>query len=242
MKRRALFVILGAALLIALAGAGSASAQPKTLQFLGATDVDPVRLLPAPPADGSPANQAELAELRRIATETAPERWDQAKWDADNENGTIFQSAIAPGFDLSALPVTAHLLADVRNEEAIAASKAKDYFKRDRPWVLDDSLKTCDRQDAPQSSYPSGHATMAFAMAVVLAQAMPDNAAQIMNRARDYAESRLICAAHWRSDIVGGQALGTAVGSELLQNAKFHQELVAAEQELQAAHLTAPTN
>jgi acid phosphatase (class A) len=242
MKRRALFVILGTVLLIALGGAGSASAQQKTLQFLSAADVDPVRLLPAPPADGSPSNQAELAELRRIATETAPERWDQAKWDADNENGTIFQSAIAPGFDLGALPATAHLLADVRNEEAIAASKAKDYFKRSRPWVLDDSLKTCDREDPPQSSYPSGHATMAFAMAVVLAQAMPDNAAQIMNRARDYAESRLICAAHWRSDIVGGQALGTAVGSELLQNAKFHQELVAAEQELQAAHLTAPTN
>ncbi len=241
MKRRTSFAMIGMALLV-LMGGGGAIAQQKTLQFLSAADVDPVRLLPAPPADGSPANVAELAELRRIATETAPDRWDQAKWDAENENGTIFQSAIAPGFDLSALPATAHLLAAVRNEEAIAASKAKDAFKRNRPWVLDGSLKTCDREDAPQSSYPSGHATMAFAMAVVLAQAMPDNAAQIMNRARDYAESRLICAAHYRSDIVGGQALGAAVGGELLQNAKFHQELVAAEQELQAAHLTAPTN
>jgi acid phosphatase (class A) len=241
MKRRALFVILGAAMLVALGG-GSASAQQKTLQFHSPTDIDPVRLLPAPPADGSPANQAELAELKRIAAETAPDRWDQAKWDADNENGTIFQSAIAPGFDLSALPATAHLLADVRNEEAIAAAKAKDYFKRTRPWILDDSLKTCDREDPPQSSYPSGHSTMAFAMAVVLAQAMPDNAAQIMARARDYAESRLICAAHWRSDIVAGQELGAVIGGELLQNAKFHLELVAARQELQAAHLTAPPN
>jgi acid phosphatase (class A) len=230
------------ALLLALVTATGASAQQKTLQFLNPTDVDPARLLPAPPADGSAAHQAELAELRRIATETTPDRWDQAKWDDENENGTIFQSAIAPGFDLSALPATAHLLADVRNEEAIAASKAKDLFKRNRPWVIDTTLRTCAREDAPQSSYPSGHSTMAFAMAVVLAQAMPDTAPQIMNRARDYAESRLICAAHYRSDVVGGQALGTAVGGELLQNAKFHQELVAAEQELQAAHLTAPTN
>jgi acid phosphatase (class A) len=242
MKRRALFAVLGAVLLIALGGANSAGAQQKTLQFLSAADVEPVRLLPAPPADGSPANQAELAELRRIATETAPDRWDQAKWDAENENGTIFQSAIAPGFDLSTLPATAHLLADVRNEEAIAASRAKDYFKRTRPWVLDDSLKTCDREDPPQTSYPSGHATMAFAMAVVLAQAMPDNAAQIMNRARDYAESRLICAAHWRSDIVGGQALGTAVGSELLHNERFQTDLRAAEQELVGGHLTTGPN
>ena len=241
MKRRASFAVVCVVLLV-LGGAGSASAQQKTLQFLTAADVDPVRLLPAPPADDSPATQAELAELRSIAAETSSDRWDQAKWDADNENGTIFQSAIAPGFDLSALPATAHLLADVRNEEAIAASKAKDYFKRTRPWVLDPSLKTCDREDAPQSSYPSGHATMAFAMAVVLAQAMPDNAAQIMNRARDYGQSRMICAAHFHSDVQGGQALGSAVGTALLQNAKFHQELVAAEQELQAAHLTAPPN
>jgi acid phosphatase (class A) len=227
--------------LLVLVG-GGASAQQKTLQFLSATDVDPVRLLPAPPAESSSATQAELAELHRIAAATSPDRLDQAKWDADNENGTIFQSAIAPGFDLDALPATAHLLADVRNEEAIAAAKAKDYFKRTRPWLLDDSLKTCDRGDAPQSSYPSGHATMAFAMAVVLAQAMPDTAAQIMNRARDYGESRMICAAHFPSDVQGGQALGTAVGTALLQNAKFHQEFVAAQQELQAAHLTAPTN
>jgi hypothetical protein len=32
------------------------------------------------------------------------------------------------------------------------------------------------------------------------------------------------------------------VAAELLQNAKFHQDLLAAAQELQAAHLTAPTN
>jgi acid phosphatase (class A) len=242
MKGRRSFAIVCVALLVLLGGVGSASAQQKTLQFLSAADVDPVRLLPAPPVDASSATLAELAELHRIATETAPDRWDQAKWDADNENGTIFQSAVAPGFDLSALPATAHLLADVRNEEAIAAAKAKDYFKRTRPWVLDDSLKTCDRNDAPQSSYPSGHATMAFAMAVVLAEAMPDNAAQIMNRARDYGESRMICAAHFPSDVQAGQALGTAVGAALLQNAKFQQELVAAEQELQTAHLTAPTN
>lgn len=241
MKRCLSFALAGA-LALALAGLAQAADAPqqKTLHFLDPSQIDPSRLLPPPPADGSPANKAELDELRRIATETTPERWDQAQWDADNENGTIFQSALAPGFDLNALPATAHLLADVRNDEAIAAAKAKDYFKRTRPWVLDDALKTCDRKDAPQSSYPSGHATMAFSMAVVLADVMPDNAAQIMGRARDYAFSRLVCAAHWRSDIEGGQALGSEVGVELLQNPKFHDELVAAHNELVAAHLTAP--
>jgi acid phosphatase (class A) len=235
-------IIAGAALLIFIGVAQGAGAQTRTLQFLAPSDIDPMRLLPAPPADGSATDAAELAELHRIAADTTGDQWDQAMWDSANEDGTIFQSVIAPGFDLGVLPATAHLLAEVRNEESIAAAKAKDYFKRNRPWVRDGSFKTCSRDDAPQSSYPSGHATMGFAMAVVLAQAMPDNAAQIMNRARDYATSRLVCAAHFRSDVVAGQALGTAVAAELLQNARFHQDLLAAAQELQAAHLTAPTN
>ncbi len=237
MLSRASLAVAGALLLL-VASADSASAQQKTLKFLNTADVDPVRLLPAPPAEGSPENKAELDELRRIAAEATPERLEQAKWDADNENGTIFQSAIAPGFDLAALPATARLLADVRNDEAIAAARAKDYFKRTRPWIVDGALRTCDREDPPQSSYPSGHATMAYSMAVVLAEAMPDNAAQIMSRARDYSFSRLVCAAHWRSDIEGGQALGSEVGVELLGNPQFRDELAAAHAELVAAHLT----
>ena len=228
---------------LAVAGlAPTAGAQTKTLRFLDPGQIDPARLLPAPPRDGSPANNAELDELHRIAAETSPDQWDQAKWDSDNEDGTIFQSALAPGFDLTALPVTAHLLADVRNDEAIAAARAKDYFKRTRPWLIDPNLKTCDRGDPPQSSYPSGHATMAYSMAVVLAQAMPDNAPQLMSRARDYAYSRLVCAAHWRSDIEGGQELGSEVAVELLDNPKFRDELAAAHAELVTAHLTAPPN
>jgi len=235
---------IAAALLFALAMAAGtvAHAQQKALQYLTPADIDAGHLLPSPPLDGSPEDKAELAELHRIAATTSKARWDQATWDAKNENGTIFQSAIAPGFDLSALPATAHLLADVRNEEAIAASKAKDHFKRNRPWVVDPRLKTCSRDDDPQSSYPSGHTTMAFAMAVVLAAAMPDNAAQLMNRARDYAYSRLVCGAHYRSDIVGGQSLGTAVAVQLLHNERFQADLQAAEQELVGAHLTTGPN
>ncbi|HLI67515.1 MAG TPA: phosphatase PAP2 family protein [Caulobacteraceae bacterium] len=218
------------------------AADPPALAFLTPADIDPARLLPPPPADGSPEAVAEVAELHRIGEATTPDGWTQAMWDNDHEDGTIFQTAIAPGFDLAALPATAHLLAEVRHEEAIAASRAKDYFKRTRPWIVDDSLKTCSRDEKPQTSYPSGHATMAYTMAVVLAQALPDEAQQIMTRARDYSENRLVCGMHYRADIVGGQALGTAVASDLLRDPRFQHDLAAAEQELRAAHLIAPTN
>ncbi|HWA63209.1 MAG TPA: phosphatase PAP2 family protein [Caulobacteraceae bacterium] len=230
----------GAALVLVLASAAApAAAAGHALKFLTPADVRPEALLPPPPADGSPRALAELAEVRALSAGAGPERRAQAQWDDANEDGTIFRSAIAPGFDLKALPATARLLAEVREEEAVAGGLAKTYFKRNRPWVLDPKLKTCSREDAPQSSYPSGHTTMAFSMAVVLAAAMPEASQQLMTRARDYAESRVICAAHFRSDTTAGEALGTAVATMLLRNEEFREDLAAAHAELVAAHLTA---
>jgi len=219
---------------IMLACVTPASAKPI---FLSPQDYDPKLILPAPPADGTPASQAELAELKRIeATRTSAE-FAQALSDDETENPTIFKVVLGDGFDLKALPATAKLLADVRNDEKEAASAAKNFFLRNRPWILDPSLKTCARDDPPKSSYPSGHSTMGYSMAVVLAALVPEKAQAIMARADTYAENRLVCSMHFRRDIVAGQTLGTAVGVMLLHNAQFRVEFDAAEQELKSAHI-----
>ena len=119
-----------------------------------------------------------------------------------------------------------------------SADAAKSYFKRNRPWIVDPKLKTCSRQDAPQSSYPSGHTTMGFAMAVVLTRAMPELSGNIMGRAREYAYHRLVCGMHYRADIVAGQTLGVAVAAQLLKDPRFLADLDAAREELKAAGLT----
>jgi acid phosphatase (class A) len=219
----------------------AAAADPQ-LKFLKDDDINAALLLPPPPADGTDRANAELDELHRVAKTTTPDRWAQANYDFLHEDGTMFQVAIAPGFDLSRLPATAKLLSDVRGDEAIFAAHAKNYFKRNRPWIADPHLKTCSRQEAAQSSYPSGHATMAFAMGVVLAKAMPELATQILARAEDYSEERLVCGMHYRSDIEGGQTLGTAVAVLLLRDPDFEADLAAARQELTAAHLTGMAN
>ncbi len=220
------------------AAPATAAAPAPILAFLTPADVDPAHLLPPPPVEGSPIARAELAELHRIAAATTPDELAQAKWDNDHEDGMIFQSAIAPAFDLANLPATAKLLAEVRTEESVASSTAKSYFKRNRPWIVDGTLKTCSRDEKPQTSYPSGHSTMGFAMAVVLSKAMPELSGSLMVRARDYAYSRMVCGMHFRADIVGGQTLGTAVAAMLLKDPKFQEDLEAAKAELKAAHLT----
>lgn len=230
---RILFAVSAAAIL-----AGSAqAAEPAKPGFLIASELDASRLLPPPPVEGSAAARAELADLHAMEGARTPQTLAHAKSDDVTKDASIFAAAMGPGFDLKALPATAKLMAEVRKEEKIAADGAKAYFQRKRPWIVDASLQSCSREDEPLSSYPSGHATMGYSMAVVLADLAPDKAQALLARAADYADSRLVCGMHFRADIVAGQALGTTVGIELLHSAAFRADRDAAQAELRAAHM-----
>ena len=246
---RLLIALTAAALLNAAPAAGLAqdmngqatTAKPaKALRVLTASDIDPIRLLPPPPADGSDRQRTELAELRHYQDTRTGGQLDQALWDDAHENATLFISVLGPKFDLAALPETAKLIAIVENDEVIAASAAKKAFHRHRPWIFDETLVGCPRGAAkdPLSSYPSGHGTVGYTDAVVLAALMPDHAADIMVRASEFAESRLICGVHFRSDIVASETLGTSVGVMLLKSPALQEQIAAAKAELKAAGLT----
>lgn len=217
--------------------AGGVAAQTPTALPVAA--VDPVRLLPPPPAEGSATQKQELAELHRIQDSRSQADLDTAAWDSAHEDWTAFAPTLGLKFDMDTLPATAKLLKVVDEEQAAAKRAGKLAFQRPRPWVIDSTVQGCDHgDDKPKSSYPSGHATMAFAMAVVLADLMPDRAGDILQRANDYAYSRLVCGVHFRSDIVAGQALGTAVGLELLRDPAMQADLEASRAELKAHGLT----
>jgi acid phosphatase (class A) len=203
--------------------------------LIPASQFDPALLLPAPPADGSPAAQAELAELHTIASARTADQYAAAKKDDGDEKPDAFSAVM--GADLTKLPQTAILLAQVQTEEKAVAKRAKDYFKRNRPWIADATLtEKCNTAD-PQSSYPSGHATMGYAVGVVLAALAPEKATAILTRASQYAENRMVCSMHFRRDIVAGETLGTVVGYALLQNAAFEAQFALAKAELKAAHV-----
>lgn len=224
--------IILCSLLLATVAVGGAHAQDAKLKahLLSSAELDASRILPPPPAEGSAAAASELSELRAATLA-------QAKSDDETKNASIFSDAMGAGFDLKALPATAKLMAEVRAEEKAAADAAKNRFQRKRPWLIDNSLASCSREDEPLSSYPSGHATMGYSMAVVLADIAPSHAPALLARAKTYAESRLVCGMHFRADIVGGQVLGTAVALELLRNPAFKADRDAAAAELAAAKL-----
>ena len=224
MKRNQLILVV--ALLLPPAGAQAALLDPAQL--------DPARLLPPPPAAGSARAKAELDEVKAIMAASTPEQVAAARHDDGDEKPDMFQVALGPDLDLARLPATTKLLNEVAAEEDPDSKPAKAYFHRDRPWIVDPSLTPCAPTKPTQAhaSYPSGHATRSYSMGIVLASLVPEKSQAILKRSAEFAENRLVCGMHFRSDIVAGQELGTIIALDLMQNAAFQVDYDAAKAEL----------
>ena len=192
------------------------------------------RYLPPPP--DAATTSREMDELHAIAARSTADDRAVAKRDAENETPTIFNDAA--GFDLATAPQTFKLLTLVGDEEEDDTKDAKAYFHRDRPYAAEPAIKTCTpvKPGKAANSYPSGHATRGFSMGLVLANLMPAKSQDILARASQYAERRLVCGVHYRSDIVAGQEYGTLLALRLMQNPAFQAQMNAARKELAAAH------
>lgn len=219
--------------------------EKRKLMVLTPEQIAPGRLLPPPPKDGSEAQAVDLEAWREVVQDRTPERFAQAKWDNEHEDISAFYSVLGPKFDLSKLPATSKLIAEIDNDQAIAASAAKVYFHRrfpvaSSPLLGDYHVYSCDDDvkapvDRPYRSYPSGHSTMGYTFAVVLSGLVPNKSQEILARAEDFAYSRRICGDHYRSDTEASHALGSSLGIMFLSSPTLQSQIAAAKAELRAA-------
>ena len=227
--------------LAAVALCVAAAPAPKSAPLLTARDLDPALVVPPPPAADSPQAAAELVELRAQEAIRTPASEADARLDGDTKNASIFAVVLGPKFDLDRLPATAALMALVRASEKAAVDRGKDHFRRPRPYIVEPTLKSCKRNDDPLSSYPSGHASMAFAMGETLARLVPEKAEALLARAARYGQSRIVCEQHFRSDVSAGQMLGLAIAERLMGKPEFRAAFDQARRELVTAGIAAAT-
>jgi acid phosphatase (class A) len=228
-RRTILAALLASAIATAPAGA-------RDTTFVQPEQFDATEVLHSPPANDSPTTKAELAELHRIQDARTPEALRKARADAANQTVFLFSTVFGDGFTAGKLPVTAALFDRIASDESVLGDVPKYYWKRSRPKTLDDTIQTC----APTGSfsYPSGHATRGYLFGVVLAAAVPEKHDAILDRAADYAHSRVVCGAHFPSDVEAGRVLGTSLAAVMLAQPGFRQDLDAVRRELKAAGYT----
>ncbi|MFJ2333439.1 acid phosphatase [Pseudomonas helleri] len=115
----------------------------------------------------------------------------------------------------------------------------KNAYNRTRPFVVHDE-GTCRKDMEPllrtDGSWPSGHSAAGWAWGLILAEVNPARATELMTRGLAYGQSRVICNAHWQSDVDAGRIMGAATVASLHSNPAFLKDLAAAKEEIQAAH------
>ena len=114
----------------------------------------------------------------------------------------------------------------------------KNAYNRTRPFVVHDE-GTCRKDMEPllrtDGSWPSGHSAAGWAWGLILAEVNPARATELMTRGLAYGQSRVICNAHWQSDVDAGRIMGAATVASLHSNPAFLKDLAAAKEEIQVA-------
>ena len=199
--------------------------------------------LPPPPSPGSAEMRKDEKGRQAALKLNDPARYAEAVADSDRSFATTLKSfSCAMGMDIGeqATPRIAHLLNKMRIDVRHAAGPLRARYKRQQPFVMYKTA-TCSPKDeglvANQGSYPSARGAVGWSYALVLAELNPARAPAILQRGRDFGESRVICGSHWQSDIDAGNEVGRLVLAELHRNNAFAADFEAAKRE--AARLRA---
>lgn len=205
---------------------------------------DMAAILSPPPALATPSDASDQALFRSTRGLKDTPRWALAAHDADAKPRSLLADfGCALGVDLGKAPppVLDKMLHRVLGDIEVAFRTAKADVKRLRPLVGNDLPICVQRTPRLENtfSYPSGHATRGWTYALILAELAPDHATAILQRGRVYGESRVVCGAHWGSDVEAGRTVGAALVAALHGNAEFRVDLDQARIEIAADRASA---
>jgi acid phosphatase (class A) len=198
-------------------------------------------LLPPPPAPGSDREAYDLEVSRLLLPLRGTPRWYLARLDADLR----FPSAAGTFSCALDVPVTEHVTPALYRmlhrsmwDAGLSTYAAKDVYQRTRPFMVN-GQPTCtpevEQQLVGDGSYPSGHAAVGWAWALILADIAPERQDQILARGMAFGENRMVCNVHWANDVAHGRAVGAAAVETLRTNGRFQADRNAARVEIAAA-------
>jgi acid phosphatase (class A) len=206
--------------------------------YLANGELNFLQILPSYPVLQSKEDEVDVAVERQWQQPVDSARWRLAQADAD---ASYSRFAEAFGGEISAdkSPLLVHLIDRAQADVSMALGEAKRYYNRPRPYQRFQFDHVCGFATAPApdaslkggNSYPSGHSAFGWTTAQVLAAVAPERAQIILARGREYDESRIVCAVHYPSDVMGGEVLSAAVLGKISTQSEFKRDLSCAQQE-----------
>jgi len=195
-------------------------------------------LNPLPPAAGSAAEARDVEASKAALALHGTPRWDLATRDADlfSPKATATFSCAA-GYPISAetAPRVNALLLRTARDLGLSTYPTKTRYQRARPFMSNGqptctpSMEAALRRDG---SYPSGHSAIGYGWGLIMAEVVPDRAAQLVARGRAFGDSRRVCNVHWLSDVEEGRVVASAVVARMHAEPAFLADVAAARAEM----------
>jgi len=212
--------------------------------YLASGELDVTSVIEPAPRPGDPRYVADREIFRETRQLAGTDRYELATNDVQTRPAAMLKDfSCAVGIDLT--PQNAPLLTQVAQRAALDAAaqagRAKEVYRRERPYVLD-AGPTCQNpadlldphENRASYDYPSGHSTWGWTWALVLSSAAPDRAQQILERGLAYGESRVVCGVHNQSAIEAGMVAASATLAVVQTKPAYQADLAAARAELES--------
>jgi hypothetical protein len=103
-----------------------------------------------------------------------------------------------------------------QTEPSVVLITGSDYFNVPADNTVYNRGPIMNLIDSP--SYPSGHTTYGYMGSLLLAILVPERYQQMMARAAEYGDDRILMGAHYAMDVIGGRTLATFDLAHLLAN------------------------
>lgn len=202
---------------------------------------DSLALLPPPPAPNSLAFKMDQKAYKDGQKLKNTARWQQAisdaNWSKDNI-GKPFSTALGVDITKENTPITYDVLRKIREDAGDLATKsAKDHYMRPRPFMYYHTSSCYPHDDEilrKNGSYPSGHSAIGWTAVLTLIEIRPERQNELLQRGYDFGRSRVICGAHWQSDVDAARIMGAADFARLNADPEFVAEVAAAKKEIAA--------
>ena len=234
-------LLLGTFLIAAFASFATendVTTKPNLYYLKSSEVVDSYKLLPPPPAVDSIGflNDKAMYEKGKLQRNTPRGKvaYDDAKLEGTglpNAFSEAFGYTISPKTTPEIYKLVTNLIEDAGD---LATRSAKKTYMRTRPFAYFKE-STCRPEDektlSTNGSYPSGHTSIGWATALVLAEVNPARQQEIIQRGFDLGQSRVICGYHWQSDVDAARIVASAVVARLHTNPNFNAQLAKAKAE-----------
>jgi acid phosphatase (class A) len=222
------------------------AALPQIKPYLGAAGLpDTLKILPPAPQKGDIRYATDRKMFKATRKLAGTPRFALALNDDALAGPALMKDfSCALGVELTPqnAPKFMSMMPRIGRDASIATNLPKDYWKRQRPFHIDQG-PTCIDQNGPIKDtldYPSGHNTYSWALGLILAELAPDRATEILVRARAYGESRMVCGVHNMSAVESGRTNGSILVAALHSSPEFRADLETVRAEIAAARKAGP--